>query len=144
MEITEDQLIQEALKAKERAYCPYSNFRVGCSLLTKNNKLYTGCNVENASYGLCVCAERVAICKAVSEGDRQISTIVVSCDTDEPTFPCGMCRQTIIEFCYSGNDIKIIALGKDQSKPKYSKGSDVIPFAFVPKDLNVDPQLEKK
>lgn len=70
MQISDKDLIQEAIKAKDKAYCPYSNFKVGCALLTKNNKIYTGCNVENASYGLCVCAERVAICKAVSEGDR--------------------------------------------------------------------------
>lgn len=92
-------LIEAAKKARENAVAPYSNFKVGAALETVDGKVYAGCNVENASYGLTVCAERVAIWKALSEGERVFSQIVVVADTEQLTTPCGACRQIIWEFC---------------------------------------------
>jgi len=102
-----DKLIAAAKEARERAHAPYSEFRVGAALQTKVGRVFTGCNVENATYGLTVCAERVAIFKAISEGARvrEFEAIAVVADTDELTPPCGACRQIIWEFC---GDIEII------------------------------------
>lgn len=93
------ELIEAAKNVREKAYAPYSNFRVGAAIRTKEGKIYTGCNVESASYGLTVCAERVAIWKAVSEGEQYFEEIAVVADTQELTPPCGVCRQIIWEFC---------------------------------------------
>lgn len=93
------ELIESAKQARERAYAPFSNFRVGAAVRTKGGKIYTGCNVESASYGLTVCAERVAIWKAVSEGEKEFERIAVVADTEELTPPCGVCRQILWEFC---------------------------------------------
>ena len=82
-----------------RAHAPFSRFRVGAAVRTKSGKIFTGCNVESASYGLTVCAERVAIWKAVSEGEKEFAEIAVAADTKELTPPCGVCRQIIWEFC---------------------------------------------
>ena len=92
-------LIEKAKGAREKAFAPFSNFKVGAALETVEGEVYTGCNVENASYGLTMCAERVAIFKAVSEGKRKFKRIVVAADTDNLTPPCGACRQIIWEFC---------------------------------------------
>lgn len=91
-------LVDLAMKAKEYAYVPYSHFRVGAALLTKSGKIYTGCNIENASFGATNCAERTAIFKAVSEGEREFEALAVNADTEGLTFPCGICRQVILEF----------------------------------------------
>lgn len=91
-------LTKIALDVMKNAYAPYSNFKVGAVVKTKRGSIYTGVNVENASYGLTVCAERVAIFKAVSEGDREIEEIVVAVESEEPVAPCGACRQVIAEF----------------------------------------------
>lgn len=91
--------IEEANKMLSKAYIPYSKFPVGAALVTKEGKIYTGCNIENASYGLCNCAERTAIFKAVSEGERDFSYLVITGETDGPISPCGACRQVIAEFC---------------------------------------------
>ena len=93
-----EELIKAAQAARNKAYVPYSNFKVGAAVLSKTNKVYTGCNVENASYGLCNCAERTAIFKAVSEGENELITIAVIADTVEPVAPCGACRQVMAEF----------------------------------------------
>jgi len=93
------ELIEAAKRARESAYAPYSNFSVGAAVKTKSGKIFTGCNIENASYGLTVCAERVAIWKAVSEGETEFTQIAVVADTPELTPPCGACRQIIWEFC---------------------------------------------
>ena len=93
------ELIESAKQVRERAYAPYSNFRVGAAVRTKDGKIFTGCNVESASYGLTVCAERVAIWKAVSEGETEFEQIAVVADTQELTPPCGVCRQILWEFC---------------------------------------------
>ena len=92
-------LIESAKQVRERAFAPYSNFKVGAAVQTKNGKIFTGCNVESASYGLTMCAERVAIWKAVSEGETEFERIAVIADTEELTPPCGACRQIIWEFC---------------------------------------------
>ena len=93
------ELIEAAKKVREMAYAPYSKFRVGAAVRTKGGKIFTGCNVESASYGLTVCAERVAIWKAVSEGEKEFEQIAVVADTQELTPPCGVCRQILWEFC---------------------------------------------
>lgn len=99
------ELIEAAGRVRELAYAPYSKFRVGAAIRTKSGKIFTGCNVESASYGLTVCAERVAIWKAVSEGEKEFSRIAVVADTKELTPPCGVCRQIIWEFC---GDVPVI------------------------------------
>jgi cytidine deaminase len=94
-----DLLIEAAKQARENAHAPYSNFRVGAALRSASGRIFGGCNVENATYGLTMCAERVAIFKAVSEGERSFSAIAVVTDTEVLTPPCGACRQLIWEFC---------------------------------------------
>ena len=125
-------LVELAIKAKENAYVPYSNFRVGAALLTKNGKVYTGCNIENASYGATNCAERTAIFKAVSEGEREFEAIAINADTDDMTFPCGICRQVIIEF---SRDIKLYISNKSGEYKEYSIG-ELLPGAFTSDDLD--------
>jgi cytidine deaminase len=93
-----EKLILAAQSAREKAYVPYSNFKVGAAVLTKSGKVYTGCNVENSSYGLCNCAERTAIFKAVSEGESEFAAIAITADTKAPVAPCGACRQVMAEF----------------------------------------------
>lgn len=99
------ELIEKAKKARLKAYAPYSNSKVGAALLTKSGKVYTGANVENASYGLTVCAERAAVQKAVNSGDRIFVKIAVVTDRNPPVTPCGACRQVLSEFT---GDLKII------------------------------------
>lgn len=90
-------LIQEAKKAREKAYVPYSKFQVGAALLGEDGTVYHGCNIENAAYSMCNCAERTAIFKAVSEGVRKFTAMAVIADTDGPVSPCGACRQVMSE-----------------------------------------------
>jgi cytidine deaminase len=92
-------LITAARAGREHAHAPYSNFRVGAALRAKSGRIFTGCNVENSTYGLTLCAERVAIFKAISEGERGFDAVAVVTDTDSLTPPCGACRQIIWEFC---------------------------------------------
>ncbi len=105
MKDEQKKLIEAAKEVREKAYAPYSKFKVGAAVQTKSGKIFTGCNVESASYGLTVCAERVAIWKAVSEGEKEFSEIAVVADTQELTPPCGVCRQIIWEFC---GDVPVI------------------------------------
>ena len=124
---TEGQLIAQALEAREKAYAPYSNFKVGAALLLDDGEsVVTGCNVENASYGLAICAERNAICAAVAEGRRKFSTIVVA---ETPlASPCGACRQFIVEF---GKDINVISVdANDTSKILRWTSDQLIPDSF--------------
>ena len=98
-------LVDAARQARVHAIAPYSNFLVGAALLTKNGLIITGCNVENASYGLTMCAERVALLKALSDGHRDFAMIAVVADTEKPTPPCGPCRQLLWEYC---GDIPVV------------------------------------
>ena len=129
--MSETELKELAKKAASKAYAPYSKFKVGSALLTKSGNVYTGCNVENASYGLTICAERNAIASAVNaEGEIEIDTIVVYTPTEKPTPPCGACRQVIHEF---GNPkIKSYCEGEDSNT---HTSEDLLPYAF---DLKKD------
>ncbi len=131
--MTEDlrKLIDEAQAARVKAFAPFSNFKVGAALLSKDNTIFTGCNIENASYGLTMCAERVAIFKAISEGERKFQTIVVVADTDDLTPPCGACRQIIWEFC---GDVEIV-LTNLNGKIETMRMSELFPKAFDSKFL---------
>ena len=124
-------LVDEAIKAKVNAVAVYSNFHVGAALLTNKNKIYSGCNIESSSYSLTICAERTAIFKAVSEGQRNFKAIAISGDTEDFISPCGACRQVISDLC--GN-IDVVMIN---SKGEYviKKTSELLPFAFGDKDL---------
>lgn len=124
-------LARKAIEAKENAYTPYSGFNVGAAVLTETGSVYTGCNIENASFSPTICAERTAIAKAVSEGDRKIKTIAITGDSDW-TFPCGVCRQVIREF--SDKNTKIIIVKSEDEYKEYSV-EDLLPNSFGPDDL---------
>lgn len=100
-----DPLINAALEVRENAHAPFSKFKVGAAVQDESGRIFTGCNVENATYGLSVCAERVAILKAVSEGARKFTRVAVVADTDTLTPPCGACRQILWEFC---GDVELV------------------------------------
>jgi cytidine deaminase len=119
-------LIEAALQVRERAHAPFSKFKVGAALLGEDGQIYTGCNVENATYGLTVCAERVAVFKAVSEGVHKFRRIVVAADTNVLTPPCGACRQILWEFC---GDIEVI-LTNLQGKTESLRLKDLFPRPF--------------
>lgn len=126
------ELILAAKEARENAYVPYSNFKVGAAVLTDDGEIYKGCNIENASYGATNCAERTAIFKAVSEGHRTIKAIAVIGSDENLTYPCGICRQVIAEF--ASEDIKII-IAKDENEFIIRSMEDILPGAFSKKDL---------
>lgn len=131
MKHTEQELIAAATEVREKAYAPYSNFKVGAAVETEGGEIYTGCNVESASYGLTVCAERVAIWKGISQGVTKFGRIAVVVDTEELTPPCGVCRQIIWEFC---GDVPVILSnlhGKSETIPM----SELLPRAFDSKFL---------
>jgi len=121
-----DPLAAAALRAREYAFAPYSNFKVGAAIEDTEGRIYTGCNVENATYGLTVCAERVALFKAVSEGVRQFRRVAVAADTDRLTPPCGACRQILWEFC---GDVEII-LVNPHGKAETLRLGAIFPRAF--------------
>ncbi|WP_017756724.1 cytidine deaminase [Calidifontibacillus oryziterrae] len=125
-------LLDQAIKARKNAYTPYSKFQVGAAVLTRNKEVFTGSNIENASYGLTNCAERTAIFKAVSEGEREIDTIVVVGDTEGPISPCGACRQVIAEFCDINTKIILANLKGDKVETTIDK---LLPGFFYAKDL---------
>ena len=119
-------LIREATKARENASAPFSKFKVGAALQTKSGKVYYGCNVENSTYGLTVCAERVALFSAIASGDRQFSAIAVVTQSDEPSTPCGACRQVMWEYC---GDIPVTLANLDGKRVEH-KLSSLFPFPF--------------
>lgn len=121
-----NKLIKSAILVSKKGYAPYSKFLVGTSLLTKDGKIFTGCNVENSSYGLTICAERVAIFKAISEGYLKFKAIAVYCNTSSFTFPCGACLQVISEF---SQDMEIIAINRE-GKYKIKKLKELLPEGF--------------
>lgn len=121
-----DSLQAAALAARENAHAPYSKFRVGAALEDAGGRVHTGCNIENATYGLTLCAERVAVFKAISEGAREFRRIAIAADTDTLTPPCGACRQILWEFC---GDIEMVLLNlRGQSEVVRLK--DLFPRAF--------------
>lgn len=130
--INYDLLVKKAYEGREKAYAPYSNFKVGAAVLAENDVIYTGCNIENASYGATNCAERTAIFKAVSEGNRTIKAIAIVGVENDYTYPCGICRQVIVEF--ATKDIKII-LGKSPTEYIIKSMDEILPGAFTKEDL---------
>lgn len=121
-----DKLTSAATEARENAHAPFSNFRVGAAVEDDQGRIHTGCNVENATYGLTVCAERVAIFKAISEGARQFTRVAVVADTEELTPPCGACRQILWEFC---GDVEIV-LANLNGKTETLRLGTLLPRAF--------------
>lgn len=128
--VSVNELIKGAIQARLNAYAPYSKFQVGAALLAKSGKIYYGCNVENAAYGLCNCAERTAIFKAVSEGETEFAALAVVADTPGPVAPCGACRQVIAEF-----KIPVIVMANLQGDSKQVTLDELLPFAFSPAEL---------
>ena len=124
--VTEAELIAAAWAAREHAYAPYSGFSVGAAVLTSSGRVYSGCNVENATFPLTVCAERVAITNAVSAGDRQVLAVVVATETDPPAAPCGACRQVIHEF---GPSARVVLVGSGSAQREFSI-AHLLPEAF--------------
>ncbi|MBO8435046.1 MAG: cytidine deaminase [Tyzzerella sp.] len=120
------QLIEKAKEAMENSYSPYSNFKVGACLLCKDGTIYTGCNIENSSFGATNCAERTAIFKAVSEGKREFLKIAVVGSGEDLTFPCGICRQVMSEFMLDGE----VILEDNNREIKVFKVRDLLPYAF--------------
>lgn len=127
-----DKLVASATAMLDQAYVPYSKFPVGAAFLTKDGDIYSGCNIENASYGLSNCAERTAIFKAVSEGVRSFSYLVITGDTDGPISPCGACRQVIAEFCEA--DMPVLLTNK-KGNVKETTVSELLPGAFQSGDM---------
>ena len=125
-------LTDKAIKAKSNALPKYSNFFVGAAVLTEDDKIYTGSNIESSSYSLTICAERTAIFKAVSEGERKFKAIAVAGDTKDFISPCGACRQVISDLC---GEIDIVLINKE-GETKVTKTSELLPFAFGDKDLH--------
>ena len=125
-------LIAKAMEARAKAYTPYSKFKVGAVVIDESGNETSGCNVENASYGLSMCAERTAIFKAVSEGSEAIETVVVVGDTEGPISPCGACRQVIAEF--ASDDFTLI-LANLNGDTKVMTKEEMLPFGFSPSDL---------
>jgi cytidine deaminase len=121
-----ESLIETAKRARSQSVAPFSNFQVGAAVRTADGKVYTGCNVESASYGLTVCAERVAIWKALSEGERQFTDLVVVADTETLTPPCGTCRQIIWEFARGAK----IVFANLEGKSEEFQIAELLPRAF--------------
>jgi len=132
-------LAQVALQARFHAYAPFSKFRVGAALLTTEGKIYTGCNIENSSFGLTICAERVAIFKAISSGETKFRAIAIVSDDSEFTFPCGACRQVLIDL--AGNIDCIMMDAKNRYK--VSKLASLLPLAFTEKNLKHSHQRKE-
>src|SRR6266480_1874151 len=119
-------LLEAALAARENAHAPFSKFLVGAAIEDESGRIHTGCNVENATYGLTICAERVAVFKAISEGARKFTRVAVAADTDTLTPPCGACRQILWEFC---GDIEL-ALVNPRGKTETYRMKDLFPKPF--------------
>ena len=124
-------LANKAVEAKANAHPPYSHFHVGAALLTEDEKVILGCNVENSTYSLTICAERTAIFKAISEGERKFKAIAIASDSPDYITPCGACRQIIFDHC---GEIDIICTN-GREEYKVFKTSELLPFAFGDKDL---------
>ena len=128
--MTDEKLLQTAVEMMERAYVPYSHYRVGAALLAQDGTVYTGCNVENAAYGNTLCAERTALCKAISEGARTFTAIAIAASGSAP-FPCGACRQSLYEFA---PDLRVLVTW--DGNVREAKLCDLLPEGFGPSSLN--------
>lgn len=125
------ELMKIACKARQNAYAPYSHFAVGAALLADSGRVYTGCNIENASYGLTCCAERNAIFAAVGAGERRFKMLAVAADSPEPVAPCGACRQVIAEF-----GIPLVVMGNLKEATKTMTAEELLPYGFGQESMN--------
>jgi len=123
---TDDELIEQAKHVQSQAYAPYSKFKVGAAILSHDGRAFYGCNVENASYGATICAERNAVANGISNGARLFKKLAIVADREDPIMPCGICRQVLFEF---SPDLVIISVGKSGRK-KQVKLKDLLPFGF--------------
>jgi len=128
-----EKLIEEAKKAREKAYIPYSRFGVGAALLGEDGTIYHGCNIENAAYSMCNCAERTALFSAIAQGVTKFTTLAVVADTDRPVSPCGACRQVISELCDQDMPVILTNLKGDILELTVK---ELLPGAFSPEDLH--------
>lgn len=139
--ISEKELIEQAFLAREKAYAPYSKYKVGAAVMTAEGKVYLGCNIENASYGATNCAERTAVFKAVSEGEKSIAAIAIVGgpenevnELSDYAFPCGVCRQVLREFCNPATFRVLVAKSVEEYK-EYTL-EELLPNSFGPDKLN--------
>lgn len=123
----QQRLIEAAKLAMDNAYVPYSQFRVGAAVLTDDGSIYSGCNVENVSYGLTNCAERTAVFKAVSEGAHRVQAVAIVGDTEQPIAPCGACRQVLAEFADSQTPVYLVSA---TGQVKHCTLEELLPYAF--------------
>lgn len=130
--MTNNELLFEAKNAMQNAYSPYSNFKVGAAILTECGKVYTGCNIENASYGATICAERTAAVKAISEGHTSFTRIAIVGSSNEYTYPCGICRQFLMEFMKS--DAEFVFEDKKEGI-LVLKASELLPYTFTKENI---------
>ncbi|MBR6801551.1 MAG: cytidine deaminase [Eubacteriaceae bacterium] len=128
-----DTLLKEAVKMLDYSYSPYSNYKVGAAILTDTGKIYTGCNIENASYGATICAERTAAVKAVSEGEKRFTAIAIACSGSTFAYPCGICRQFLYEFCVPGMKLYLI---KKDGETREELFEEMLPYGFRGSDIN--------
>ncbi len=129
-----DSLVAAARAVREHAFAPASNFRVGAAVLTKSGKVFVGCNVENASFGLTICAERAAVCAMVAAGEREIVAVAVATGTDRPTSPCGACRQVLFEFAPRRGSMQVVLAGT-RPKARLRSLDELLPDEFTMKDV---------
>lgn len=134
---TIERMLHAARDAATRAYVPYSGFPVGASVLTASGEIIAGVNIENASYGLTVCGERVAVLRAAAEGHRELRAVVVSAAKAPGTTPCGACRQVLNEFKGRGSDLRVILDNGEGAEPTIVAFDTLLPQAFGPHDLKV-------
>jgi cytidine deaminase len=125
-EVQRQQLLDQARRAREHAYAPYSRFMVGAAVLTATGEIYSGCNIENASLGATICAERVAIFRAVAAGCRDVTALAVIADTPEPVAPCGLCRQVLAEF----NPDCLVLMANTAGRTRLANLKELLPLAF--------------
>ncbi len=128
---TIESLVKAARAAQSQAYAPYSRFRVGASLVTDDGVVFTGCNVENASYPAGICAERGALATAIAAGARTFTRVVIVTDADAPSPPCGICRQALVEFAPA---LEVISVASNERTQRWSL-ADLLPFPFTPSSL---------
>ena len=128
-----EKMLDMAQEAMGHAYSVYSNFQVGACLKAKSGKYYLGCNIENAAFSPTICAERTAMVKAVFEGERDFEAIAIICSGENPSYPCGVCRQVLSEFC--DGEMPVVSANCRREYTVYAL-SELLPCAFGPKDLN--------